>query len=127
MKKYLLLITICCLGGLVAMSQTTGENTLENTPHNGQDPCERPTPIVTNPFAPQNTEWFSQRNRFNWMDYVSTYNTFKLAIPYYDPYRIYHNHPNDDVHLFVNPFFGNNQAYLGHINLYSNSLLHNEL
>ena len=70
MKKYLLLITIFCLGGLTAVSQTTGENTEENTPHRGQDPCSRPQ-IVTNPFAPQNTEWFTQRNRFNWMDYVT--------------------------------------------------------
>lgn len=76
MRKYLLLITICCLGGLVAKSQTTGENTEENTPHRGQDPCARPQ-IVTNPFAPQNTEWNTMRNRFNWMDYVTFHNNFK--------------------------------------------------
>ena len=70
MKKNLLLI-ILCLGGLLAKSQTTEEeNTLENTPHNGDATCARPQ-IVTNPFAPQNTEWNTMRNRFNWMDYVT--------------------------------------------------------
>jgi hypothetical protein len=25
----------------------------------------------TNPFTPQNTEWNTMRNRFNWMDYFT--------------------------------------------------------
>jgi hypothetical protein len=80
MIKYLLLISICCLAGFTAKSQSTGENTPENTPHMGQDPCARPTPIVTNPFAPQNTEWFSQRNRANPFAWLSKYNTM---FPYF--------------------------------------------
>lgn len=52
------------------LTKTIAQNTEENSPNRGQDPCSRPK-IVTNPFAPQNTEWYSQRNRFNWMDYVS--------------------------------------------------------
>lgn len=39
MKKYLILLFICCLVSLVTMAQTTGENNRDNTPHNGQDPC----------------------------------------------------------------------------------------
>jgi hypothetical protein len=68
-----------CTGSIIAQSQ----NTSENTPHKGQVPCERPTPIVTNPFAPQNTEWFSQRNRFNWMEDVTYHHGGNLYFPYF--------------------------------------------
>ncbi len=119
MKKYLLLILIYCWGVLAAKSQTTGENTPENTPHNGQDPCERPTPIVTNPFAPQNTEWFSQRNRFNWFDYVTFHNNFKARIPYFDNSNIYGG-GNNSIRYFTNPFFDKDEDYLSHINLKNN-------
>jgi len=118
MKKYLLLITIC-LGGLVAKTQPEGENTPENTPHRGQDPCARPTPIVTNPFAPQNTEWFSQRNRFNWMDYVTFHNNYKVRIPYFDNSNIYGG-GNNSIRYFINPFFDKDEDYLSHINLKKN-------
>ncbi|MFN7312842.1 MAG: hypothetical protein ACK5UI_05100 [Bacteroidota bacterium] len=67
MKKYTFLIAIFCLIGVAVQSQNTEINDTINTPHNGQDPCARPQ-IVTNPFAPQNTEWYSQRNRFS--DYL---------------------------------------------------------
>ena len=46
-------------------------NTEENCPDRGIDPCNRNTPIQTDPFNPVNNEWFTQRNRFNWMDYVT--------------------------------------------------------
>lgn len=68
MTKYLLIIL-----AIFQTAKTIAQNTEENSPHRGADPCARPQ-IVTNPFAPQNTEWYSQRNRFNWMDYVSTFN-----------------------------------------------------
>ncbi len=37
------------------LTKTIAQNTEENSPNRGQDPCARPQ-IVTNPFAPQNTE-----------------------------------------------------------------------
>jgi hypothetical protein len=119
MRKYLLLITIC-LGGLATKSQTNEENTSENTPHNGQDPCERIVQIETNPFAPQNTEWYSMRNRFNWMDYVTWHNGDKFAIPYYDKHFLYGFTPSI-TRTFTNPFLDNNQSYLRHINLKDNT------
>ncbi|MCU0442192.1 MAG: hypothetical protein MUE96_07315 [Bacteroidia bacterium] len=72
MKRYLLLLTIYCLVGVPARSQTTEENDALNTPHNGTEPCERPTQIETNPFNLKNTEWYTQHNRFNCMDFVTT-------------------------------------------------------
>ncbi|MCU0441732.1 MAG: hypothetical protein MUE96_04985 [Bacteroidia bacterium] len=65
MKRYLLLLTLYCLVAVTAQSQTTEENDTLNTPHNGTEPCERPTQIETNPFEPKNSEWYTTRNRFN--------------------------------------------------------------
>ena len=65
MKKYLSIIL-----AIFQITKTIAQNTRENSPNRGQDPCARPQ-IETNPFAPQNTEWNTMRNRFNWMDYVT--------------------------------------------------------
>ena len=61
MTKYLLIILI-----IFNLANAIAQNTEENSPSRGKDPCERTTQIETNPFNPQNTEWYSQRNRFNW-------------------------------------------------------------
>ena len=65
MKKLILIILFC-----YSTNRLIAQNTEENSPNRGQDPCARPQ-IETNPFAPQNTEWNTMRNRFNWMDYVT--------------------------------------------------------
>jgi|GEM_PF-6077034 FtsP/CotA-like multicopper oxidase with cupredoxin domain len=101
------------------LTKTIAQNTEENSPNRGQDPCSRPK-IVTNPFAPQNTEWYSQRNRFNWMDYVTLHNSGKMRIPYYDNNNRYGNGLNS-MYYFNNPFFDDDEDYLKHINLYSNT------
>jgi hypothetical protein len=101
------------------LTKTIAQNTEENSPNRGQDPCARPQ-IVTNPFAPQNTEWYSQRNRFNWMDYVTLHNSGKMRIPYYDNNNRYGNGLNS-MYYFNNPFFDDDEDYLKHINLYSNT------
>ncbi|MCU0421386.1 MAG: T9SS type A sorting domain-containing protein [Bacteroidia bacterium] len=118
MKKYLLLISVCCLVRLAAMAQTTEENTPENTPHNGQGPCERITPIVTNPFAPQNTEWFTMRNRFNWMDYITQFGNWKGRIRYFDNNNFYNQGQLTELY-FINPYF-DDEPFLSHVNLKDN-------
>lgn len=119
MKRYLLLMTLCSLVGVTAQSQTTEENDTLNTPHNRTEPCERPTQIETNPFNPKNTEWYTQRNRFNWMDYVTFHNNYKARIPYFDNGGIYSGN-NNSIRYFTNPFFDISEDYLSHINLKSN-------
>jgi hypothetical protein len=116
MKNYSLLITICCLIGVAAQSQNIEVNDTINTPNAGQDPCNR-TQIVTNPFAPQNTEWYTMRNRFNWMDYVTQFGTSRGRIRYFDHNNFYGQ--GQQEHYFINPYF-DNEPYLSHINLKGN-------
>lgn len=71
MKKYIYMMVLCAI-----TAQVKAQNTNENSPNKGQDPCARPQ-IETNPFNPKNTEWYSMRNRFNWMDYVTWHNRVK--------------------------------------------------
>ena len=84
----------------------TENNTQINSPDRGADPCNRNTQISTNPFNPINTEWYTMRNRFNWIDYVTIVNGEKLGIKYYDKYNHYNQNTQTDLHVLVNPFFG---------------------
>ncbi|MCU0442187.1 MAG: T9SS type A sorting domain-containing protein [Bacteroidia bacterium] len=109
------------------MTRTIAQNTEENSPDRGQDPCERTAQIETNPFNPKNTEWYTQRNRFNWMDYVTLLNGGKMRIPYFDNNNRYGNGLNS-IFYFNNPFFDEDEDYLKHINLFSNTTnLQNQL
>jgi hypothetical protein len=74
MKRYLLIIL-----AIFHLTKTIAQNTEENSPNRGEDPCARPQ-IETNPFDPKNTEWYTMRNRFNWMDYVTLHNSGKMRI-----------------------------------------------
>lgn len=121
MKKIIVIIVLFCV-----ILNTQAQNNLENTPHKGQDPCERLTQIETNPFNPKNTEWYTMRNRFNWMDYINYHNGLKMAIPYFDVNDLYGGGLNSQRY-FVNPFFDDNEAYLKHINLYDKPALFNTL
>jgi hypothetical protein len=114
MKKILIVIL-----AIFQITKTIAQNTEENSPNKGQDPCARPQ-IVTNPFASQNTEWYSQRNLFNWMDYVTLHNGGKMRIPYFDNNNLYLNGQNS-INYFNNPFFDDDEDYLKHINLFSNT------
>lgn len=71
MKKSIIILILFC-----ATLSAQAQNTTENTPNRGEEPCARPQ-IETNPFEPKNTEWFSMQNRFNWMDYVTYHNGVK--------------------------------------------------
>lgn len=62
-------LQVCLLTSIYAQLEI--ENTEENCPDRGANPCNRNTPIQTDPFNPVNNEWFTQRNGFNWMDYVT--------------------------------------------------------
>lgn len=104
---------------------TFAQNTEEDSPNRGDEPCARPQ-IETNPFDSKNTEWFSMRNRFNWMDYVTYHNGLKMSIPYFDKNDLYGGGLNSQRY-FVNPFFDDNEAYLRHINLYDKPALFNML
>jgi hypothetical protein len=106
-------------------AQVKAQNTNENSPHRGQDPCARPQ-IETNPFNPKNTEWYSMRNRFNWMDYVTYHNGGKMRIPYFDNNNLYGGGLNSQRY-FINPFFDDDEIYLRHINLYDKPALENVL
>jgi hypothetical protein len=114
MKKNLLMV-LCIL----CLTRAIAQNTEANSPNRGEDPCARPQ-IETNPFEPKNTEWYTMRNRFNWMDYVTLHNSGKMRIPYRDNNNLYGNGLNS-MFYFNNPFFDEDEAYLKHINLYPRS------